>query len=509
MAINLIASVIIPLLLTNLVAGSDVIDYSELSADSFKSEIDQLDLALVKFFAPWCGHCKRLAPEFETAAKKLAADDPPVPLIKVDCTNEKGGKDICNKHEVQAYPTLKIFRNSQSSEFDGGRDADSIVKKMRSLSGPPSKELQSFEKVDKLYKESKNLLVIGLFKNSDDSLYKTFNENANQNRELATYVHIFEEKASDKVDKLANLGSKKDVTVPAIVLARPVIYRSKFEPDYVIYDSVDDLKTWIEENTHGLVVALSSTDRSLPKPTIMIYYNVDYERDPKGTNYWRNRVLKVASKYKDEKLTFAISSINQHASELSDFGIDMARLSKENSPAVVAKDQDGKKYAMQEKFSVESLVKFVESLLAGKLEPFMKSEEEPDNTDAGVKIAVAKNFESLVTKSEKDIFIEFYAPWCGHCKALAPAWEELGNKLKDEPGVDIVKIDATANDIPDTFTVHGFPTIYWYPKDTKSPVKYEGARDVEALFRYVASQVTDDLQGFDRDGNARDAKDEL
>lgn len=489
-------------------AADSVIDYSNLSPDAFKSEIDALDLVLVKFYAPWCGHCKRLAPEYEDAAKKLANDDPPVPLAKVDCTNEAGGKEICSQNEVQGYPTVKIFRNGVASDYNDGRDSESIVKKLRSLAGPPSKVLDSFEKLDKLYETSKNLLVIGLFKNSDDSQYKTFIETANQNRDLASYVHIFEDKASDKFEKLAKLGADKDVKVSSIILARPVIYRSKFEPDYLIYDSSDELKDWISENSHGLIVPRSQASRDIPKPNVVVYYNVDYERDPKGTNYWRNRVLKVASQYKDQDVTFAVSNVGTFASELADFGLDMSRLSKENSPAVVAKDKDGKKYALQEKFSVDTFSKFVGSFLEGKLEPFMKSEEEPDNEGAGVKIAVGKNFDKLVTNSDKDILIEFYAPWCGHCKALAPTWDELGNKLKDEPGVDIVKLDATANDVPELFTVHGFPTIYWYPKGTKTPVKYEGSRDLNDLLAYVAQHSTDELQGFDRSGEEK-KRDEL
>lgn len=490
------------------IAGDSVIDYSTLSPDAFKSEVDGLDLILVKFYAPWCGHCKRLAPEYEEAAKRLAGDDPAVPMAKVDCTNESGGKDICAQNDVQGYPTVKIFRNGQASDYNDGRDADSIVKKMRSLAGPASREYKSFEKLDKLYKDAKNLLVVGMFKNSDDKLYNQFIETANQNRDLASYVHIFEDKASDKFDNLAFLGVDKSVKVSSIVLARPAFYRSKFEPDFLIFDASDELKDWIQENSNGLVIARSPTSRDVPKPNVVVYYNVDYERDPKGTNYWRNRVLKVATQFKDQEVTFAISNVGTFANELSEYGLDMTKLSKEPSPAVVAKDKDGKKYALQEKFSIDSFTKFVQSFLDGKLEPFMKSEDEPDNEGAGVKVAVAKNFDKLVTNSEKDILIEFYAPWCGHCKSLAPTWEELGNKLKDEPGVDIVKIDATANDVPDLFTVHGFPTIYWFPKNTKAPVKYEGSRDLNDILAYVAKHATDELEGYDRDGETK-KRDEL
>lgn len=64
----------------------------------------------------------------------------------------------------------------------------------------------------------------------------------------------------------------------------------------------------------------------------------------------------------------------------------------------------------------------------GKVEAYLKSEEIPADNSGPVKVAVAKNFDEIITNNGKDTLIEFYAPWCGHCKKLAPIWDELGEK---------------------------------------------------------------------------------
>lgn len=124
-------------------------------------------------------------------------------------------------------------------------------------------------------------------------------------------------------------------------------------------------------------------------------------------------------------------------------------------------------------FSVEALELFVQDLLEGKLTPYLKSSPIPDSNDEPVKVAVALNFEQVVLNNNKDTLIEFYAPWCGHCKKLTPIYDELAAKLIDED-VAIVKMDATANDVPPSFDVRGFPTLFWLPKDSKDkPVRYD------------------------------------
>ena len=67
------------------------------------------DFVAVEFYANWCGHCKKLAPEWEKAAKLLRKNDPPIALVKVEAT-EEGNKELASKYGVQGFPTIKVMR---------------------------------------------------------------------------------------------------------------------------------------------------------------------------------------------------------------------------------------------------------------------------------------------------------------------------------------------------------------------------------------------------------------
>jgi len=116
----------------------------------------------------------------------------------------------------------------------------------------------------------------------------------------------------------------------------------------------------------------------------------------------------------------------------------------------------------------------------------VKSEDVPKE-QGPVTTVVGKTFDKIVNDPTKDVLIEFYAPWCGHCKQLTPKYEDLGKKFKGVDSVVIAKIDATANDYPSSeFKVSGYPTIFLKPaKAGAKPILYEGAREVDDMYKWV------------------------
>ncbi|KAL3957709.1 hypothetical protein ACCO45_008287 [Purpureocillium lilacinum] len=101
------------------------------------------------------------------------------------------------------------------------------------------------------------------------------------------------------------------------------------------------------------------------------------------------------------------------------------------------------------------------------------------------------NFDKVVLKSGKPTLVEFFAPWCGHCKKLAPVYEELAlafEHAKDK--VQIAKVDADAErSLGKRFNIQGFPTLKWFDGKSDKPEEYNEGRDLESLSAFISGKV--------------------
>lgn len=108
-------------------------------------------------------------------------------------------------------------------------------------------------------------------------------------------------------------------------------------------------------------------------------------------------------------------------------------------------------------------------------------------SDHGVPYLNENNYAELT--AGKSVFLKFFAPWCGHCKAMAPDWSELTEDFAGSPSALVSKVDCTADgqSLCQANGVTGYPTImYGDPNDLQ---KYEGGRDLGSLKEFAADNL--------------------
>merc|ERR1712168_1246997 len=393
-----------------------------LTADNFDAAVAENQFILVEFYAPWCGHCKALAPEYAKAATQLKDEDSSLKLGKVDATIETS---LAGKFSIRGYPTLKFFRDGKPGEYSGGRTAAEIINWLKKKTGPPAVTLSDVEGA-KAFTEGKDVAIVGLFKNKESESAKIF-------LEVAAGLDDIPFGISDS----DALFEEYKVTKDTIVLIKAFDEgRNDLEADGV---DADALKKFIRKNE---------------LPTIIEFTQEAAQKIFGGDN--KNHLLLFISK--------ASSSIEDTLKEYT-------------AAATGYKGQVLFIYIDIDDDDNERILEF-----------FGLTPEDWDKNP--VKVLVGKNFNEVAKDKSKSVFVEFYAPWCGHCKQLAPIWDELAEKFKDNGEVVIAKMDSTANELEDV-KIQSFPTLKYFPKNSDEVIDYSGERTLDALAKFVESDGKD------------------
>jgi protein disulfide isomerase len=154
-----------------------------------------------------------------------------------------------------------------------------------------------------------------------------------------------------------------------------------------------------------------------------------------------------------------------------------------------------RKYRLDPKgMTKDSVVKFVTDYEQQTLKPWLRSEPVPsaeDMMDGGVGILVGSTFVETAQDASKDVLIDFYAPWCGHCRKFEPQYKELAKKLRHVKSLKIMKLDATRNEI-EGMNIMGFPTIVLFRagKSPKQQIQYQGSRQPDDIVRWLQDHCT-------------------
>ncbi|KAG6816918.1 hypothetical protein H0H87_001620 [Tephrocybe sp. NHM501043] len=494
MRLSAVSSPVCLLALASLVLGEAASDVLKLTSANFEETVSSNDLMLVEFFAPWCGHCKALAPHYEEAATALKEKD--IVLASVDCVDQA---DLCQSKEVQGYPTLKVYKKGAPTDYSGPRKADGIISYMVKQSLPAvspvtAENHEEFSKADKL-------VVVAYLPTSTSIPAPEFSATAEKHRD----DYLFGLSTDAEAAKAAG------VEAPAIV-----VYRSFDEPQsvypYPVLDATSkELEEWLGELNIPIIDEVSGENYAVyaqsPKPLAYLFLDPSVE----GKDAAIEAIKPIAQKYKSKVNFVWIDAIKfgDHAKALN--------IPEAKWPAFVVQDLANQlKYPFDQSKEVtqEATGEFVEQYLAGKIEPTLKSQPIPETQDDAVYTLVGKSFDDVVFDDSKDVFVEFYATWCGHCKRLAPIWENLAQNFapskglvmyvpffthsllqKDSPLAFSAKMESQENDLPASvpFRISGFPTLKFKPAGSREFVDYEGDRSLESLTAFVQEHAKNPL----------------
>ncbi|KAG7660427.1 PDI1 [[Candida] subhashii] len=476
----------------------------KLTTANFESFMQENPLVLAEFFAPWCGYCKMLAPEFSKAADKLNESNPKIKLGQVDCTVEE---QICQQFGIKGYPTLKIFRGDVKTpqDYDGPREADGIADFMIKQSLPAVSQPATEEELFKLVDGQVKPFVIQVNPSKESNV--TFNKIAETLRKDHTFINV---ENNDLIGKLNKKLTKLDISgkKPSIL----VIHPSQLD-DAVKFEgksfTTDEVKSFIETEA---VPYFGDIDRDTymsymtsPLPLAYYFYNTEEERKEIAAN-----IEKLAKKHRG-KINFAGLNAKLYGKHAEVINMD-----PEVFPLFAIHEvNDNKKYGVDQTKhpkgpSIEVIEQFVEDYFQGKLTPIIKSEDLPTEEEKlanPVVKLVAHNYREILDDVSKDIFVKYYAPWCGHCKKLAPIWEEVAQVYgsnKPDAKVLIADIDQTNNDVDVPYPIQGYPTLLLYPANGKidektgirEPILFEGARDFDSLLSFVKDSGALHVDGF-------------
>lgn len=441
-----------------------------LTTKTFQEGIASADYVLVEFYAPWCGHCKALAPEYAKAAKLLAEkhSDLSVKLAMVDATVETSlGKD----YGVRGYPTLKFFTKASETpkEYGGGRTADEIVNWIVKKTGPAATDLADVEAA-KAFVEAEEFVVVGFFSSNDAA-------------------KALLDVAQEMDDVKFGLSTAADVAKHFEVSQDKVVVFRKFDEPKLVHEgemSAASIKEFIGNNRLPYVIEFS--DETAPKifggsiKTHSLLFCKAQESADLLAEY-----KKAAIKLKGKAIFIFLDIAKESNSRVMEF----FNLKAEDGTQlrVIKMDGEMQKYKAElTEFNEATVSSFVSDVLDGKVKRHLMTEEIPEDWDKEpVKVLVGKNFEEVALDTKKDVLVEFYAPWCGHCKALAPIYDELGAHFKDNAEVVIAKVDSTKNEVS-AVEVQGFPTIVLFRKDDNKQITYNGDRKLEALKKFVETR---------------------
>ncbi|KAJ7306084.1 hypothetical protein JRQ81_010450 [Phrynocephalus forsythii] len=402
-------------------------------------------------------------------------------VATVDATEER---NLRAEFQVAGFPTFKLFKGgkrNQPTEFRGEREAEVIVEWMRQKAGPSAIFLEDAVAAA-AFLAAHPVAAIGFFRDGLDKDAQLFHEVADSDT-LNVAMALTDRR---------ELFEKYNVTGEMVCLFRK---DSSSEPrvDFRVNEALGGLDG--EELTHFLAVqslelVVEYTRESSPRifeakiPNhLLLFLNKTEASQRELLGGFRD----AAAPFRGQVLFIVADVSGEGAGLLHFFGLQAG----EAPAACFIHVGTSTKYrlAATEGLAAPSLRAFCQAVLEGRVEPYLMSQDGPQDWDRRpVKVLVGKNFAQVAFDEGKDVFVKFYAPWCPHSKAMAAAWEELGEKYQNHEDVVIAEMDATTNEVAE-IAIRAYPTLYYFPMGQgRKMIEYKGPRDLASFTQFLESK---------------------
>jgi len=231
----------------------------------------------------------------------------------------------------------------------------------------------------------------------------------------------------------------------------------------------DDLEAFVLANGYPLVDELPAAWERYQKkgnPLAILFV------DPAADNAATLKTVEEAAAKVSDKFSFSFADGVRFKQQIERMG------ASETLPSLAAMKLSGKaNFPYSGELTVDALSAWGAGIADGSVQPVLKSEEVPAEQKPLFKL-VGKEFEKIAYDETKDVLVEIYAPWCGHCKSLQPEIEGLADDFAGDDNIIVAQLDGTANDLTDV-EYRGFPTLKFFPAaagGVKAMQDYEGGR---------------------------------
>ncbi|XP_015874407.3 protein disulfide isomerase-like 1-4 [Ziziphus jujuba] len=446
-------------------------DVVVLKERNFTDVIENNKFVMVEFYAPWCGHCQALAPEYAAAATELKGED--VVLAKIDATEEN---ELSQEYDVQGFPTIYFFIDGVHKPYTGQRTKEAIVTWIKKKIGPGIHNITTLDDAERVL-TSESKVVLGFL----NSLVGPESDELAAASRLEDDVNFYQT-VDPAVAKLFHIDP--EVKRPALVLLKKETEKlSHFDGPFV----KSSIAEFVFANKLPLVTIF--TRESAPtifespiKKQILLFATSNDSKEvipafEEAAKLFKGKLIFVFVEMDNEDVGKPVSEY---------FGVS-------DAPTVLAYtgNDDARKFVHDGEVTLENIKAFGENFLEDKLKPFFKSDPIPETNDEDVKIVVGNNFDDIVLDESKDVLLEIYAPWCGHCQALEPTYNKLAKHLRGIESLVIAKMDGTTNEHPRA-KADGFPTLLFFPAGNKSfdPITVDTDRTVTALYKFLKKNAS-------------------